>query len=163
MNQKAINSFIYKWRYAIGYTVLVIIFAIAIALAGLYAPGGLTQSEINTLAITNSLSKDSVNLVNIPFHGLQLLVLKLLGVSVLTIKIPAMIFAIASIVAIFFLLKRWFKSNITILSMLIMATTSQLIFLAQSATPQILYVLYSAIIILFSSLILQKAQKPLLW
>ena len=104
MNQKAINSFIYKWRYAIGYTVLVIIFAVAIALAGLYAPGGLTQSEINTLAITNSLSKDSVNLVNIPFHGLQLLVLKLLGVSVLTIKIPAMIFAIASIVAIFFLL-----------------------------------------------------------
>ena len=163
MNQKAINSFIYKWRYAIGYTVLVIIFAVAIALAGLYAPGGLTQSEINTLAITNSLSKDSVNLVNIPFHGLQLLVLKLLGVSVLTVKIPAMIFAIASIVAIFFLLKRWFKSNITILSMLIMATTSQLIFLAQSATPQILYVLYSAIIILFSSLILQKAQKPLLW
>ena len=136
MNQKAINSFIYKWRYTIGYTVLVIIFAVAIALAGLYAPGGLTQSEINTLAITNSLSKDSVNLVNIPFHGLQLLVLKLLGVSVLTIKIPAMIFAIASIVAIFFLLKRWFKPNITILSMLIMATTSQLIFLAQSATPR---------------------------
>lgn len=72
-----------------------------------------------------------------------------------------MIFAIASIVAIFFLLKRWFKPSITILSMLIMATTSQLIFLAQSATCQILYVLYSALIILFPSLILQKAQKAI--
>lgn len=163
MNQKPINLLIYKWRYVIGYTVLVLLFSLAIVLAGLYAPGGLTQSEIDALALTNSLNTNSLNIINLPFHGLQLLCLQLFGVSVFTIKLPAMIFAIGSIVAIFFLLRRWFKSSIAILSMLIMATTSQLIFLAQYATPQILYVFYSALILLFSSLILQKAQRPLLW
>ena len=163
MKREPINLLLYRWRYAIGYTALILVFALAIMLAGLYAPGGLTQHEIDTLAVTNTLGSSSVNLVNLPFHGLQLLSLKLFGVSVLTIKLPAMLFAIGAVVAIFFLLRRWFKPNITILAMLIMATTGQLIFLAQSATVSILYVFYSALILLFSSLILQKAQKPLLW
>ena len=163
MKREPINLLLYRWRYAIGYTALILVFMLAIALAGLYAPGGLTQSEIDTLAVTHSLGSTTVNLVNLPFHGLQLLSLKLFGVSILTIKLPAMLFAVGAIVAIFFLLRRWFKPNITILAMLIMATTGQLIFLAQSATTQILYVFYSALILLFASLILQKAQKPLLW
>ena len=104
MKREPINLLLYRWRYAIGYTALILVFMLAIALAGLYAPGGLTQHEIDTLAVTNTLGSSSVNLVNLPFHGLQLLSLKLFGVSVLTIKLPAMLFAIGAVVAIFFLL-----------------------------------------------------------
>lgn len=158
------NMLLYRWRYFIGYAALVMAFVLAITLSVLYAPGGITQAEIDTIAKTTEFAQDpESNLTNFPFHGLQLLGFKMLGVSILSIKLPAMVLSVGSIVAIFFLLRRWFKANITILSMLIMAATGQLIFLAQSATPNILYVVYSALILLFSSLILQKASRPLLW
>lgn len=157
------NMLLYRWRYTIGYATLILVFIFAIALAGLYAPGGIAQPEINTIAKTAELTREQINPINFFFHALQALSFKLFGVSTLSIKLPAMLLSVGSIVAIYFLLRRWFKSNITILAMLIMATTGQIIFLAQSATINILYVLFSALILLFSSLILQKAQKPLLW
>jgi hypothetical protein len=47
--------------------------------------------------------------------------------------------------------------------MLIMVATGQLIFLSQSFTPGILYVLYTTLILLFASLVVQRAKYQQLW
>ena len=163
MKKQIADLLLYRWRYILGYGTLIAIFITAITISTLYTPGGITQAEINTIERTNALANGELTLPNLPLHLLQLVSFSLFGVSIFTIKLPAIILSIVSAVAIFFLLRRWFKSNITILSMLIMATTGQFIFLAQHATTQILYVAYSALILLFASMILQKAKGHLIW
>lgn len=163
--QQVTDIFVYKWRYFFGYIVLVLLYIGAVVTSALYAPGGLTQSEIDAIRTTNdlSLSIDGLAVANLPFHALQLVFFKLFGVSLLTIKAPAILLSIISSIAIFFLLKRWFKPSVAILSMLIMITTAQFLFIGQSATPAILYVFYAALILLFATLTLQKAKITWLW
>lgn len=105
----------------------------------------------------------NISTPNLPFHMLQHVMFSLFGVSILTVKLPSLIFSVMASVAIFFLLRRWFKPNITILSMLIIVATSQYLFISQSATPNVLYVLYSALILLFTSLIMQSAKYAVAW
>lgn len=157
------NLLVYRWRYALGYGALAILFIISVTIAGLYAPGGLTQVEINTIERTNQLASGDFSVVNLPLHLLQLASFSLFGVSIFSIKLPAIIMSVVAGAAIFFLLRRWFKSNVAILSMLIMTATGQFIFLAQNATSHIFYVAFSALILLFASLILQKAKGHLVW
>lgn len=163
MKKQLADLTLYKWRYILGYGILALLFVASVAVASVYAPGGLTQLEIDSLGITNRLAAGDFNTANLPFHLLQLASLSLFGVSIFTIKLPAIILSVIAAAATFFLLRRWFKSNIAILSMLIMTVTGQFIFIAQNATPQILYITYSALILLFVSLIIQKAKNQLFW
>lgn len=125
------DLFLYKWRYVIGYSLLVILYFIGIVTAALYAPGGLSQAEIDTIAVTNSIHFDlnGLSIANLPFHLLQLLFFKLFGVSLITIKAPTILLSIITGLTLFFLLRRWFKPNVSVLSMIIMVATSQ--FLSQ--------------------------------
>ncbi len=159
------DIFLYKWRYVLGYTFLALLYISAVVVAAVYAPGGLTQAEIDTLSTTNSLgfNLDSLATPNLAFHLLQLAFFKLFGVSILTIKAPAIIFSVISSLAIFFLLRRWFKPSIAILSLLIMTTTAQFLFIGQSATVSVLYIAYTALILLFATLVLQRARASQLW
>ena len=151
--QKVTDIFLYRWRYVFGYTLLALLYIGAIIISALHVPGGLSQAEINMVNTTNHLnfSVEGIAVTNLPFHLLQLLFFKLFGVSLLTIKAPAVILSIASSVAIFFLLKRWFKPSTTILSLLIRATTGQFLFIGQSATVGILYIFYTALTLLFAT------------
>lgn len=163
MKREPATLLLYRWRYIIGYTFLAGLFLLSVTMVSLYSPGGLLQSEINALRNTNLLADGNAAIPNLPLRALQLASLSLLGVSVFSIKLPAILLSVVAAVAIFLLLRRWFKSNVVILSMLIMFTTGQFIFLAQHATAHILYVVYSALILLFASLILQGAKRQLLW
>ena len=163
VKKQIVDLFIYRWRYILGYGSLVLFLIFAIVMAGLYAPGGLSQTEIDALTPITSLSVDSLAVVNPIYHLIQTAIFWLFGVSLITIKLPTILLSIISSIVIFFLLRRWFKSSVTILTMLITIATSQYLFVAQSATPIITYVLYSALILLFASLILQKTKHQLFW
>ena len=163
---KPTHLFFYRLRYVLGYAILIALVAGTTLIAGLYAPGSLTQQEINSLEITHSLNlSDPATLAvpDLPFHLLQHASFELFGVSILSIKLPAMLLATITGLALFFLLRRWFRPNVTILTLLITATTSQFMFVAQSGTPLILYVTYTALILLFASLIVQMARASWLW
>lgn len=163
MKKDLANFTLYKLRYVIGYCLLGILFISAVTLASVYTPGGITQEEINSVKLTNLLEQGSLSIVNLPFHLLQLLIFSIFGVSILSIKLPAILLSIASTVAIFFLLRRWFKPGIAVLAMLIMTTTGQFVFIAQSATQHILYIFFTAMILLFASLTVQKTKSQLVW
>ena len=73
-------------------------FIAAVTAAGAYAPGGLSQQEIDMIGVTNqvSLFKPATYAVtNLPFHLLQSLSILLLGVTSLSAKLPAIILSIA--------------------------------------------------------------------
>ena len=146
--QKVTDIFLYRWRYAFGYTLLVLLYIGAVTVSALHAPGGLSQAEIDMVNTTNHLkfSSEGLAVTNLPFHLLQLAFFKLFGVSLLTIKAPAVLLSIISSIAIFFLLKRWFKPSTTILSLLIMISTGQFLFIGQSAAVGVLYILYTCLL-----------------
>ncbi|MDO4780908.1 MAG: glycosyltransferase family 39 protein [Candidatus Saccharibacteria bacterium] len=164
MNMHTLSTlFLYRWRYVISYIGLVIALLTAITIALLYAPGGLTQAEIDGLATTQHLASGTIAIPNLPLHGLQAAFFSLFGVSTFTIKLPAAIFAISSVIAMFFLLRRWFKPGIATLSLTLMVITGQFIYIAQSFTPGIMYIFWSTLILLFGSLIAQKAKRSTVW
>ena len=134
--QKVTDIFLYRWRYAFGYTLLVLLYIGAVTVSALHTPSGLSQAEIDMVNTTNHLkfSAEGLAVTNLPFHLLQLTFFKLFGASLLTIKAPAVLLSIISSIAIFSLLKRWFKPSTTILSLLIMISTGQFLFIGQSAT-----------------------------
>ena len=165
-NQTLTNLILYRWRYVWGYGALILLFVAAVLTASLHAPGGLSQHEIDMIGVTNQIHINDLStfaVTDLPFHLLQYGIFSLLGVSILTAKLPAIILSIAVAVSLFFLLRRWFRSNVAILAMLIMVATGQLIFLSQSFTSGILYVLYTSLILLFASLIVQRANRQQLW
>lgn len=160
------DSAVYRWRYWLGYMALIVLFCAAITAASLYAPGGVSEAEIEALSTTNAISPTNLGSfaqTNLPFHLLQRGLFSVFGVTVYTIKLPSLILSFIAAVAVFFLLRRWFKPNVTILSLVIMTVTGQLIFFAQSFTPHILYITYAALILLFASLIVQRAKGSALW
>ena len=163
MKKHVIDLFIYRWRYILGYGSLALFLIIAIVIASIYSPGGLSPAEMSSVAPIESISSASLAVPDLPLKLLQTAIFSVIGVSIFSIKLPSIILAVLSSVAIFYLLRRWFKPNITILSMLIMITTGQFLFIAQNATSAILYVFYSSLILLFTSLIVQGAKYQRVW
>lgn len=163
MKKELADLFLYRRRYVLGYSALVVLLVAAVLTASIYAPGGLTQAEIDSIKYTNQLAAGNLSVPNLPFHALQLASFSILGVSILSVKLPSIILSLIGAVAMFFLLRRWFKSNVAVLSMLIMTTAGQFIFIGQSATPHILYITLTALILLFASLTLQKKKGQTLW
>ena len=160
------DLFLYRHRYLIGYSLLILFFIFYLVIAGLFIPGGLTQDEIDMVGITNQINfsdLSSLAVPNLPLHLLQLAIFSLLGVSILTIKLPTIILAIISGIVIFSLLRRWFKPSVSILSLILVISTGQFTYAAQSFTPHILYILYSSLILLFASLIFQKVKPGAIW
>lgn len=164
MKKKTLSHlFLYRWRYLWGYSALILIFSAVISVALLYAPGGISQSEINMVARTNLLMEGNWSIVNLPLHAFQAALFLLFGVSTLTIKLPAVTLMCLAALALFFLLRHWFKPGIAVLSLSLMIATGQFIYLAQSFTPGIIYITTASLILLFASLIIQKAKFAQLW
>lgn len=147
----------------LGYGVLALLFILSIVTAALYAPGGITQAEVNSIGVTNLLASGNWSVPDLPFHLIQLASFSIFGVSIISIKLPSLLLSVIAAAAMFFLLRRWFKSNVAVLSMIVMTVTGQFIFIAQSATPHITYIAYTALILLFASLVFQKTKRPLTW
>lgn len=130
--------------------------------AGMYSPGGLSSSEMQSAVISNSVGFNSVEpatVANLPYYLLQKASLSLFGVSIISIKLPSIILAFFSAIGIFILLAKWFKLRIAILASLIAITTGQFIFIAQNGTPGILYLFWSVSLILLASLISSSTNK----
>lgn len=152
---------LYKWRYPIGYCVIVAILVSLLIIAGMYSPGGISNSEILSLITssqTNLTNLSTVGVINAPYHILQNTILSILGVSQFTIKLPSLIIGLLSSIGLIILLNRWFKGYVAVLASLIAITTGQLLFLSQSGTPAIMYVFWSVWLLLFATLIAKKSK-----
>lgn len=146
------TSFLYKWRYTIGYIIVGIALVAALIFAGLHVPGGLSNSEVDSVVKSSSLSLsnlDSFGIVNLPYYLLQALTFDIFGISMLTIKLPSFILAILSAIGLILLLRRWFSRNIAVLSSAIAITTGQFLFIAQNGAPGILYLFWSVWLLFF--------------
>lgn len=168
MNKMNISElFIYKYRYIIGYTLVSLGLIATLLFAGFYSPGGITEKEMASVVNSNNLNLtnfDPAYTINLPYHALQRLSIKIFGVTNFSIKLASIILAFLSALGMIILLRKWVRPNVGILASLIAVTTGQFLFIAQSGTPDILYLLWSAWLLLIALLIAnkQKLRKTLI-
>ena len=159
MGKYITDYFLYKRRYVLGYSAIALAVIGLLLLAGLYVPGGLTKGEMESTVISSGLSLktfDPATIVNLPYHMLQRLSFEAFGISNLSIKLPSLILATATIIGILLLLRRWFRGNVALLTTVLVVTTGQLLFIAQSGTPSIMYIFTSVWILLTALLISRR-------
>ncbi len=160
------NFFLYRWRYVIGYTLIGLLLAGLLLFAGLYLPGGLSQSEMNSVVRSAALSlsdPSSLAVTNLPYHAFQAGIFAVFGISVFTIKLPSLILALLSAIGFIVLLRRWFKPNIAVLASLIAISTGQFLFIAQLGTPSILYVFWPVTLLLLGTQVTRVKKMRFLW
>ncbi|MFZ1361227.1 MAG: glycosyltransferase family 39 protein [Candidatus Saccharimonadales bacterium] len=167
MGKTLVTDFlIYRWRYVIGYSLVLSAFVGLLIFAGLYVPGGLSSAEMTATAASVPLSfTDPVTLAtpSVPFYLVQKALFQWLGVSHLSIKLLSLICAFIAGIGVVFLLRRWYRPNIAVLAAIIMITTGQFLFIAQSGTASILYIMWPVWLLLAATMITGSSRHKQLW
>lgn len=155
------TSIFYRWRYWIGYGLIVILFLSLLYVAAYVIPNGLTDSELRSVIASSQLNIGSLPLnapLNAPYHLLQHGTLALFGISTLGIKLPSLILGLITALCMTFLLRRWFSPGIAVLAAAIAVTTGQFLFLAQQGSPGILYLFWPTVLLLLATLVANRVK-----
>lgn len=158
---------VYRYRYLIGYGLIAIVLISVLVFAGFFLPGGISTKEMQSVVISNSIdfsNLNSLSIVNLPYHVLQYASLSLLGVSIISIKLPSIVLAFITIISAIILLRIWFKPSVSILVALIAISTGQFLFMAQDGTPDGMSLVWSVLLLLIASIIskTKKLRKSLI-
>ena len=160
------SFYIYRFRYYLGYGLIGLLLVGLLVFAGLYTPGGISVQEMSAIvksSTVNITDLSSLAITNLPFHLLQQASINLFGVTEFSIKLPSLILAFISAIGLILLLQHWFKPRIAVLASIIAITTGQFLFIAQSGTPGILYVLWPVYLLLLGTLIAKRVKLRTLW
>ena len=160
------DLFLYKHRFTFGYILLAITFIVAVISLANIAPVGLSQNERNSLAASSAINLETLaqgNVVNFPYHSVQHLFLYIFGLNFFSIKLPTLIFAIATGIFIILLFNRHFTNTIAILSSIMSLFSVAILFVSGNGSPLIMYPFWLSMIIwLGSKLINQKKPNVIL-
>lgn len=164
---KYLSDFLtYRFRYQIGYALIVVAFMVLLVIAGLYIPGGLSGGEMKNFVQTAALDVQNVSTLaipNMPFYAAQRLSMEILGPTSFAFKLPALICAFVTGIGAVLLLRRWFRANIAVLATVIMITTGQFLYVAQSGTASITYVMWSVWLLLTATMITRSEKYKKIW
>jgi hypothetical protein len=168
MGKQMTDYLLYRQRYLIGYGLIGLIIVGLLLTAGLFIPGGLSKMEMDSVAaghaISFSLSSfQPESVIDLPYHLLQRASIAVFGVSNLSIKLPSLLLGALSAFGIFILLRAWFRRNAAVLTAIIVITTGQFLFVAQSGTPSIVYIFWSVWLLVTALMISRRAKRSILW
>ena len=154
MKKRTEQFFLYRHRLGLGYVLLVIIFFALLSFLPSIAPGGLSQGEMDSAIAASELNRNFIaegNIINFPYLLLQKVSLHFFGLSLMAIKLPSIIIAVAAGFFIILLLNRWFKNDVAIVGSILTTLSTAFLFLAGNGTPLIMYVFWLAIILWLGS------------
>ena len=166
MREHVTDYIFYRWRYVVGYSLMIAIIASVLLIAFFFVPGELRQGEMDAAVKSVSLSYKYITpemVVDLPYHVLQRMTIDLLGFSTLTIKLPSLVLGMFTAVGFFFLVKLWFRSNVAIFATLLAATSTQFIFMSQDGTPLIMYTFLSVWLLLAGTMVTRQKIFGTLW
>jgi hypothetical protein len=168
MGKHVTDYTLYRWRYPIGYGLIGLTITTLLIVAGLSIPGGLSQAEVQSVIMSNSLSFslgsfDPSAIVNLPYHLLQRISIDFFGLSDISIKLPSLVLGLASAVGILMLLRMWFRENVAIITAILIITTGQFVFVAQCGAESIMYIFLTVWLLVAALMVSRKAKWIGLW
>ena len=156
--------FLYRHRFIIGYSLLTLAFLAVVFLTPLISPAGISTAEMESVLVSKSLNFDTLlsnNLIDLPYHALQKLVLAVFGLNFYTIKLPSMLVSLALGVFTVLLLNRWFKNNVALLTSILAILSTPFLTLSGTGTPDIMLVFWPTFLLWLGSKIQgENAPKP---
>lgn len=160
------QSFLYRNRFIIGYTLLIFAFFSLLSILPNIAPHGLSAAEMDSVVQASEIKANFISegeVVNLPYLLIQKASISLLGLSLYSIKLPSIIFATFAAFFIILLLNRWFKSDVAVIGSIFTTLSTAFLFLAGSGTPAIMYIFWLALILwLGSKIVGNRHIHPLL-
>lgn len=166
MKTRVTDFLLYRWRYVIGYTVIIVAVSIVIAIASLYVPGSLRQAEIDSSLQSGVLSIESWSpetVIDLPYHVLQRLSFLTFGVSTLSIKLPSIVLGVLTSAGVFLLIRTWFRRNVAVITTILASTTAQFLFLIQDGTPAIMFSFLTIWILFAATYVTRKKAFGTFW
>lgn len=163
------DYFLYRWRYLLGYGVIVILMAALLAVTWFLIPGGISSAEMNSTVNSSSLTFSIQTfkpeaIVNLPYHLLQHGSFTLFGVSDFSIKLPSIALGLLSALGILLLLRMWFKQNVAVITTVLVLTTGQFLFITQDGTPTVVYIFWSVWLLVSALMVSRRVGGwPILW
>ena len=161
------DFYLYRWRHTIGYGIIVAVLAIFLLFVGQTVPGAISKEEMDSVVNASSIGirlHDTLAITNAPYYVLQKFSIDLFGVTPLGIKMPSLIIAFITSIGAVLLLRRWFRPNVAILATLLLVTTVEFLFLAQSGTPTIMFIALSVWLLLTATQVTNKdVSHPDVW
>ena len=160
------DFFTYRWRYQIGYTFIIAAFIALLGFATLYVPGGLSNTEITTVANSPGLNlknPENLAIASAPYYLVQKGVFTIMGVSDFSVKLTTLILAIITGIGAVLLLRQWYRSNIAVLATAIMITSGQFLFVAQLGAASICYILWPVWLLLAGIMVTRAERFKVFW
>lgn len=157
---------LYRYRFALGYS-LYGLFVISLLFVGLgRIPLGLTQNEMASVVTSSTFSLDNLltaSYIDAPYHVIQNLSIHFLGLTEFAIKLPSVLFALITAVALVVMLSRWFQPRIAIITGMIAVTTTPFLAMGRLGIPLIMMAFWLSIILLSATRIIHSAKHALFW
>lgn len=166
MKTRVTDYWIYRWRYPIGYTGIIVAISIVILIASLYVPGSLRSAEQIAAIASGKLSMESISpqmVVDLPYHILQRVSFMLFGVTTLSIKLPSIMLGALTAAGIFLLIRTWFRRNVAVLTAILATTCTQFLFLVQDGTPAIMFSFLTIWTLFAATYVTRKKLFSTLW
>ena len=138
------NSWLYRFRYPIAGVILALIATFMVAYRFWDVPAGLSQAEVESAASTSALyygnpilhpASDADSLVNLPWSVLQWLSINIFGLSVMSLRLPAVILTLISVILLILLVRRLIRPSLAMMAGLLLVSSSFMISIARAGTP----------------------------
>lgn len=149
----------YRFRYIIGYAVIIILLVGLLFLQLRSVPMGFSPGELASAVKSFGLPLDArVNPVDLPYHILQKISIYILGPTALGIKLPSLLIGFATGISIFVLLSRWFKKNVAVIVTILAITASQFLITSRSGSPEIMLLFWPIVTLTLATLVSQEVR-----
>lgn len=157
---------LYRFRYYIGYGVFaaLLVLILTIDISGI--PRGLTDAEMASAVASNKISftaPHTADIINLPYHLAQKLSITLLGLTPLAIKLPSIILAFITGVALAFMLSSWFSRNVAVVASLMACTSAPFMTMGRTGAPLIMVTVWTIFLLLAATKLTTKTTGTFHW
>lgn len=154
------RSWLYRYRYLLTGILLAVI-VLAISIYRFWSvPSGLSASEkLSAIASGRLASGNITGLVNAPWLILEALAIKLYGMTIFALRLPALFLVVASILTMMLAIRAIYRPSLAMMGGLLMACSAFTISLGRAGTPAVMTVLLLALAILFGYYVVNTKRK----
>lgn len=162
MKNALLNSALYKNRHIVGFFAVAVIIYFFIVFGFARTPAGLSPAEMNSAILSAGFSfPDSI--IDLPYNFLQWLSTTILGMSTFALRLPSVILALFASGLIIAAIRNFTRSNVAIITGLIMSCGAFFLNFAHSGTPEVMGVFLMSLAVFAISQITTKRSFQTLW
>ncbi|MBC7746671.1 glycosyltransferase family 39 protein, partial [Pedobacter sp.] len=157
---------LYNYRYVVGYVFYAVLLTLLLLLSITDLPRGLSTAEMTSVTHSASTSVQAILLnspIDAPYALLQKVSLHFFGITTFSIKLPSLILAFTTGMALIFMLRQWFSDNVAVLTSITVASAGPFMTMGRTGTAMILYAFWLSIILLAATKKLYGKERTFKW